>query len=120
MAALADQLTDRDGITRITVRELDEKTQLSQRGASGVTVAEALVAQFDRMVQRDGGSLRLLGTEGNIINVGYQLGADPECADGVCILPDAELQALMSETLHRRDPALEVVVSLIKEGEPNA
>ena len=82
-----------------------------------MSVAESLVAQFDRMVQRDGGSLELLGTEGNIITVGYKLGADPECADGVCILPDAELQALMSETLHRRDPSLEVVVSLITEGE---
>ncbi len=85
-----------------------------------MTVAEALVAQFDRMVQRDGGSLQLLGTEGNVISVGYKLGSDPECADGVCILPDAELQALMSETLKRRDPSLEVVVSLLTEGESNA
>jgi len=29
------------------------------------------------------------------------------------VLPDAELQALMSETLQRRDPSLRVVVSLI-------
>jgi hypothetical protein len=78
-----------------------------------LTVAETLVAQFDRMVQREGGSLELLGTEGNIINVGYKLGVDPECTDGVCVLPDAELQALMSETLQRRDPSLSVVVSLM-------
>jgi hypothetical protein len=82
-----------------------------------VSVAESLVAQFDRMVQRDGGSLELLGTQGNVISVGYRLGADPECIDGACVLPDAELQALMSETLHRRDPSLDVVVSLITEGE---
>jgi hypothetical protein len=56
----------------------------------------------------------LLGTEGNVINVGYRLGADPACADGACVLPDAELQALMSETLQRRDPSLRVVVSLME------
>ncbi len=76
-----------------------------------MTIAESLIAQFDRMVQRDGGSLELLGTEGNVINVGYKLGVDPTCADGACVLPDAELQALMSETLQRRDPSLRVVVS---------
>jgi len=78
-----------------------------------VTIAESLIAQFDRMLQRDGGSLELLGTEGNVISVGYKLGTDPTCADGVCVLPDAELQALMSETLQRRDPSLRVVVSRI-------
>jgi hypothetical protein len=78
-----------------------------------MTIAESLIAQFDRMVQRDGGSLELLGTEGNVINVGYRLGIDPSCTDGVCVLPDAELQALMSETLQRRDPSLQVVVSLL-------
>ena len=78
-----------------------------------MSIAESLVAQFDRMVQREGGSLELLGTEGNVITVGYKLGADPTCADGVCVLPDAELQALMSETAQRRDPSLQVVVSLM-------
>jgi hypothetical protein len=79
-----------------------------------VTLAESLVAQFGRMVQRDGGSLQLLGVEGNVITVGYTLGADPSCADEVCVLPDAELQALMSETAQRRDPSLRVVVSRIQ------
>ena len=78
-----------------------------------MTIAESLIAQFDRMVQRDGGSLELLGTEGNVINVGYKLGIDPSWTDGACVLPDAELQALMSETLQRRDPSLRVVVSRI-------
>lgn len=78
-----------------------------------MTIAESLVAQFGRMVQRDGGFLELLGVEGNVITVGYKLGTDPSCADGVCVLPDAELQALMSETAQRRDPSLRVVVSLV-------
>ena len=76
-----------------------------------MTIAESLVAQFARMVQRDGGSLELLTVEGNVITVGYRLGADPSCADSACVLPDAELQALMSETAQRRDPSLRVVVS---------
>ena len=75
--------------------------------------AESLVAQFERMVQRDGGSLQLLGTEGNVIKVGYKLGADPTCEGGECILPDAELQELMSETLGRRDPSMKVQVQRI-------
>ena len=78
-----------------------------------MTIAESLVAQFGRMVQRDVGSLELLGIEGNIITVGYKLVDDPSCADDVCVLPDAELQALMCETAQRRDPSLQVVVSLI-------
>ena len=48
-----------------------------------------------------------------LVREGAKLGADPACADGVCVLPDAELQALMSETLQRRDPSLRVVVSRI-------
>ena len=71
---------------------------------AGSGVAETLVTQFSRMVERDGGSLELLGTEGKTITVGYRAGADPTCEDGACILPHAELEALMRETLGRRDP----------------
>lgn len=60
-------------------------------------------------------ALELLATEGSVITVGYRLGADPTCADGTCVLPDAELQALMSETLRRRDPSLQVVVRRIQD-----
>ena len=76
-----------------------------------MTVAESLVAQFGRMVQRDGGSLELLEIQDNVITVGYKVGVDPSCTDGVCVLPEAELEALMSETAQRRDPSLRVVVS---------
>jgi hypothetical protein len=84
------------------------------REESPVGIAESLVAQFDRMVRGDGGSLELLATEGNVIMVGYSPGADPTCAGGACVLPDAELQELMSETLSRRDPSWRVVVSRLK------
>lgn len=72
--------------------------------------AEGLVAQFGRMVARDGGSLELLGTDGNVIRVGYRMGGDPTCDDGSCVLPDAELEQLMNETLLRRDPSMRVEV----------
>jgi hypothetical protein len=74
--------------------------------------AESLVKQFDRMVKRDGGTVSLLGVEGSCITVAYSPGVAPECTDGVCIMPHIELQALMAETLARRDPNLSVRVVL--------
>ena len=75
-------------------------------------VAETLVSQFDRMVRNDGGSVRLLGVDGDVIRVGYTPGADPTCAGGECVLAHLELEQLMRETLARRDPAKRVVVEL--------
>ena len=45
------------------------------------TVADTLVAQFERMVRRDGGELSLLGVEGDVIRVGYRTGSDPGCPE---------------------------------------
>jgi Fe-S cluster biogenesis protein NfuA len=78
-----------------------------------MALAETLVAQFERMVRRDGGSLSLLGVEDGVIRVGYRMGADPTCEDGACILPHLELQDLMNETAARREPGAKVVVQLI-------
>jgi hypothetical protein len=78
------------------------------------SVADTLVAQFERMVRRDGGELSLLGVQGDVIRVGYRAAADPTCADGACVLPHLELQQLMGETLARRDPALRVVVEVVE------
>ena len=75
--------------------------------------AETLVRQFDRMVKRDGGSLSLLGAEGEVIRVGYKPGVDPTCDEGSCILPHLELQQLMAETLARRTNEVRVVVELV-------
>jgi Fe-S cluster biogenesis protein NfuA len=77
-------------------------------------VAEGLVRQFDRMVKRDGGSVSLLGVDDGVVRVGYAPGVDPDCEDGACVLPHVELQDLMGETLARRDPALRVVVELVR------
>jgi hypothetical protein len=72
--------------------------------------AQNLVRQFERLVRRDGGSLSLLGVEGNLIRVGYAAGADPDCAAGACVLPHRELEELMGEALARYDRSLRVVV----------
>jgi Fe-S cluster biogenesis protein NfuA len=73
----------------------------------------ALAGQFDRMVRRDGGSVSLLGVDGGVIRVAYHPGIDPTCDDGSCVLPQVELQQLMTETLTRRHDSMRVVVELV-------
>ena len=75
--------------------------------------AQTLVRQFDQMVKRDGGSLSLLGADGEVIRVGYKPGVDPTCDEGSCILPHLELQQLMAETLARCAKNVRVVVELV-------
>ncbi|MFC0527291.1 hypothetical protein [Phytohabitans kaempferiae] len=73
-----------------------------------------IVAQFDRMVRRDGGQVVLLESEGEVLRVGYRPGnAGPDCQDDVCVLPQQELHQLMSETLGRRRPGAELVVEVL-------
>ncbi len=80
-----------------------------------MSVAETIVTQFSRMVQKDGGALRLIGVEGNLIRLGYKAGHDPECTDdGACILPHVELQDMIAETLARRAPDMKVLVQVDK------
>jgi hypothetical protein len=80
-----------------------------------MSITDSLVKQFDRMVKRDGGSVSLLRVDGTCITVAYRPGLSPECSDGVCIMPQAELQAMMAETLARRDPTLSIRVVLAEE-----
>ena len=76
--------------------------------------ADELVHQFRRMVTRDGGELQLLADDGSRLTVGYRPGsAGPDCSDDVCVLPQHELQTLMTETLRRRRPGGEVVVEVL-------
>lgn len=77
-----------------------------------MSTAESLVKQFDRMVKRDGGSVSLVGVEGSCITVAYHPGGAPDCTDAVCIMPHIELQAMMAETLGRRDPTMSIRVVL--------
>lgn len=76
-------------------------------------IATTLVNQFDRMVQRDGGKVSLLGVDGHVIRVGYRPGTDDTCDGDVCVMPHLELEQLMGETLARRDKNLKVVVELV-------
>ena len=78
-----------------------------------VTQGGRLADEFDRMVRSDGGSVTLLGVADGVIRVGYHPGADADCDDGICVLPQLELQQLMTETLGRRDASLRVVVELV-------
>ena len=75
--------------------------------------AQTLVRQFDQMVKRGGGSLSLLGADGEVIRVGYKPGVDPTCDEDSCILPHLELQQLMAETLARRAKNVRIVVELV-------
>ena len=75
--------------------------------------AATLVSPFERMVNRDGGSLSVLGAEGEVLRVAYKPGVDPTCDEGSCVLPHLELQQLMAETLARRADNLRVVVELV-------
>jgi len=72
--------------------------------------AEKLVAQFQHMVSRDGGSLTLISQSDELIEVGYRMGADVHCDSGACVLPHVELQELMRQTVARQRPETKVVV----------
>ena len=68
-------------------------------------VAQSLVSRFDRIVRRDGGKIRLIDAGADVIRVGYRPGEATECVEGVCIMPEAELHAMMSEVLGAQAPA---------------
>ncbi len=86
---------------------------IGNEGGSVCIEAEAVLAQFEHMVGRDGGILSLLGVQDGVMRVGYRLGADPTCENGACVMPHLELQELMNETLARRNPPMQVVVQLV-------
>lgn len=78
------------------------------------SIGAQLVAQFDRIVRRDGGAVTLLTESGELIRVGYRPGsAGPDCSDDVCVLPQQELHELMSETLRRRSPQTQLIVEVL-------
>lgn len=72
-----------------------------------------LVAQFDRMVQADGGRVTLVGETPEQVHVRYTPGEVPQdCPDGVCVMPGAELRELMTETLRRRSTTVQLVLEV--------
>ncbi len=73
-------------------------------------IATDLVARFSRIVRRDGGRIRLIDARENFIRIGYLPGTDLNCKEGVCIMPEAELQSMMEEVLAVQAPDLRLQV----------
>jgi Fe-S cluster biogenesis protein NfuA len=75
------------------------------------TAMESLIDRFRRMVDRDGGKLTVLAITSEDVRLRYRAAeADPECADGVCVMPHRELEQLIGETLARQWPGVRVHV----------
>lgn len=73
-------------------------------------LASRIIDDFRHMVERDGGTLTLDAADDSEITLRYCRGGDPECADGACVLPGADIEQLIRETLARRAPGVRVVV----------
>jgi hypothetical protein len=75
------------------------------------TGVESLIERFQRMVARDGGELTVLSAGPDAVRLRYRPGdADPECTDGVCVLPHRELAQLMGETFARQAPGIRLQI----------
>lgn len=75
-----------------------------------MSVAQQLFRTFERIAASDGGALSLLGESDTAIRMGYRSGAEADCADGVCTLPHAEIEAMMRDWLARKAPGLRLEV----------
>jgi hypothetical protein len=76
---------------------------------------ETLIERFRRMVAKDGGELTVVAAGPDAVRVRYRRAeADPECADGTCVLPHRELEQLMGETFARQRPGIRVEVQLAR------
>lgn len=67
-------------------------------------IADQLLASFARIASSDGGSLELVEESGSTITLAYRPGAEADCEDGVCALPQAELEAMIRAWLARKAP----------------
>jgi hypothetical protein len=75
------------------------------------TEIESLIDRFRRMVARDGGELTVVADSPGAVRLRYKAAdADPDCADGTCVLPHQELEQLMGETFARQCPGFRVEV----------
>jgi hypothetical protein len=80
------------------------------------TGIESLIERFQRMVARDGGELTVLSAGPEAVKLRYRPGdADPECADGVCVLPYRELEQLMGETFARQVPGVRLEIEPVRD-----
>lgn len=76
-------------------------------------IAEQLIASFGRIAATDGGQLEALSENETCVRMGYRSGVEADCADGVCALPQAELEAMMRAWLERKAPDMKLEVELL-------
>lgn len=67
-------------------------------------IADQLLANFARIAASDGSSLAIVEESGSTIALAYRPSAEANCEDGVCSLPQAELEAMMRAWLARKAP----------------
>ena len=70
--------------------------------------AALVVEHFDEIVKPDGGAVRLLARDGEVLRVGYTPGVNEECA--TCVLSAAELAEMMRDLLRDHDPGVTEVL----------
>ena len=73
-------------------------------------IADQLLASFARIAASDGGSLELVEESGSTITLAYRPGAAADCEDGICALPQAELEAMMRAWLGRKAPDVTLAI----------
>lgn len=78
-----------------------------------MSIADQLLASFARIAATDGGALSLIEERTDAIRLSYKAGGEADCEDGVCALPQSELEAMMRSWLARKAPdvALELEVA---------
>jgi hypothetical protein len=69
-----------------------------------MAIGEQLLANFARIAASDGGALSLLEETESLIRLAYRSGGEADCDDGVCALPQSELEAMMLAWLARKAP----------------
>ena len=70
--------------------------------------AALVIEHFDEIVKPDGGAVRLLARDGEVLRVGYTPGVNEECA--TCVLSAAELAEMMRDLLRDHDPGVNEVL----------
>ena len=80
-----------------------------------MAIADQLVANFGRIAAADGGRLEVLGETGTCVRMGYRSGGEAHCTDGVCTLPQAELEAMMRAWLERKAPDVQLEIEPLQD-----
>ena len=76
-------------------------------------LAQELLRKFEHMATRDGGRLSVATVAADSIRFDYRPGSDADCSGDECVLPGAELETLLRETLARRRTDVRVAVDVV-------